>query len=1535
MDEELLGGRYRVGAMLGRGGMGEVYRAVDVARDRLVALKTLSGSADERYAGRLRREAELVSRLADPHIVDVFDTGDSDDGGLYVAMRLVEGPDLRRVLAEGPLDPQRAVGILSQVAQALDAAHTGGVVHRDVKPSNILIGPDGDAHLTDFGIARPLEPGVTRLTRTGAYVGSLDYIAPEQLRGRDVTGTADVYSLACVLYECLTGKVPFPAADPAAKLAAQLNDPPAAPSVFDPRIPPALDMVVATGMDKDPQRRFASAGELMAAAASALGDGAPRDRAEPTVAGDHAEPGKDILVRAIVSVAARRQQWADRAHAEAVPPAGSGAEAVCPYPGLRSFGTGDAAWFHGRDAEITELLVRLSRQSAGSGPLVVVGASGTGKSSLLRAGLFPVLDEAGCDWPRVVLTPGERPVETLAARVAAVTGADPVALAARIREHPETWGEYCHSAGRGGGDTRLMIVVDQFEQLFTDGAVASDRTACVTALAHAWPAIVVLAVRADYVPDFITLEPLKAALDSPFVVGPLDAAALRQVITLPARAAGLKVEDGLVDRLIGDVGARDGCGSGQGALPRLAHALRETWLARQGQSLTLSGYQATGGIDRAVAVTADQLYGRLGSDERAELRTALLRMVKVLPDGGLARRRADRGELAGRALADLVDARLVSVDDEGARLCHDALLTAWPRLRTWVEDDRQDLLLQQRLDESATSWREGGRDRGDLYRGARLAAALEWSDRGRELTTPVGEFLQASRREHQRTTRRLRGAAGTLAALLVLALIAGGLALNARDHAERQARVALSRQLAAQSLSLAEWDPAGAREAALKAWHAAQTTEARGALLSADSLSQPVGFDSRLAPVTAVDVSDDGGLVAVGGVGASGSTVVVRDTRTGGRVKLDNADLGEETVQAVQFSPDGSLLAVAAFDGAGVRVWDTADGRLLTTLKGGGDADDGAATRDELTLGPLAWRPDGKAVAAQSVTAEGSRISTWDPRTGESRSRLTTAVPAERIAYSVVYDPGGSRLAVGRVDGSVELWDPASGTRVHRSTAHRDSGERGPSSDTAVVVAFSSELLASASQADRSIRLAARATGEAVGVIEDRTRSEADAAPGPGLLTFSGDGNQLLTATGSDVVVWDPVDRRRLGEYPRGKGQGTSAGQAVLALATSGDASTTVAARAEGGVTIWRRDTPWYEAPRGSVLGVAFAPDGEHAAAVDGKGTLHTWNWATGHHAAEPSQLTAAGREVAYAPDGTRVTGAQDGTLTVTSPEGESRKLTLDGRGFLGNLAISGDGSLLAAAGSDPSGGTGTDTSGRTDGDSVHVWDLASLKPLAELRTGAGTVSALSFSPDGARLLAVSSEPALGTSGEADDTGSRGAGDAKKAGPVALNTWRTADLGAPPSVTKTGDDVIDAVHTPDGKSLLVASVTGRVQVRDAATGELRREFGHHPSAIRALALSPDGTTLATATTDDSAVRLWDLREGTLKARLGSGSGFEVNDLAFSPDGTVLARAGSDAAVALWRMDTGDAVARICRSLGEAGAGSDADEGLCPSSSRAG
>ncbi|WP_253830399.1 WD40 repeat domain-containing serine/threonine protein kinase [Prauserella aidingensis] len=1502
---ELLGGRYRIGDLLGRGGMGEVYRAVDTGTGRTVAVKLLAESADEHHAARLRREAELAARLADPHIVEVYDTG-TDDGRRYVAMRLVEGTDLRRLLARGPLEARRVLHLLGQVAAALDSAHAAGVVHRDVKPSNILVGPDDDAHLTDFGIARQPSSDDTRLTRTGNYVGSLDYIAPEQLRGRDVTGAADVYSLACVLYECLTGKVPFPADDPAEKLAAQLNDPPAAPSVFDPTVPPAIDMIVATGMDKDPSRRFATAGQLLAAAATAFADDepvAPNVNADATAPGGGADPAREALMRAIVAVSARRREppAADPAEpAEPAEPAATtdpadlaGFDEACPYPGLRSFDSGEADWFHGRDAEITELLVRLTAPDAASGPLAVVGASGAGKSSLLRAGLFPVLDEQRVPWQRVVLTPGRQPVDTLAVRLAAVTGADPAALAESIRGEPQSFGRHC-LPGAGGPP---MIVVDQFEQLFTDGASHGDRLAFATALASARPAVVVLAVRADHVPDCIALEPLRGALDRPFVVGPLGIAALRQAITEPARAAGIAVEAGLVDRLIGDAVARDGSPGEHGVLPRLAHALRETWHNRTGGALTLAGYQATGGVDRAVAVSADRLYQRLDAGRAEALRTTLLHLVKVLPDGGLARRRADRGELDEQALSDLVTARLAEIDTDGVRLSHDALLTAWPRLREWVEAERQELLLRQRLDEAVSVWRDGEQDRGDLYRGARLATALEWAE-GRELTEHQRAFLHASGREQQRSTRRLRGAVAALAGLLVVALVASGLAVGGWNDADRQARVALSRQLSAESRALSEWDPVGAREAALRAWRASPTAEARGALLSADALPRLGGFDSGLDPATAVDVSSDGERIAVAGTGGESGAgeVVVRDTTSGEQTTLD-AGLGADTVQAVRFSPDGSMLAVAAF-GDGVRVWDVASGKVLTPI----------LARAGRVIGPIAWRPDGSGLVAQAVD-ETSRIGAWDPRTGQHRRWL--GGPADEMAYSLAYD--GSRLAVGRIDGSVALWDTAARKRLFRSTAHRDAAGADAGA-VPVVVALSDRLLASASQYDNSLRLYHRGDGSAAGRITDRTRSSDDAAQGPTIMTFSGDGTSLLTATGGRVMVWDPVERTRLGRLAGGTGGGTTGGRTIAALAVTADAATTVAARIGGRVVDWRRGTPWYETPRGSVLDVAFDPRSDEATAVDGTGAVHAWDRRTGRATGEPDTLDSAGMAVAYAPDGTRVVGEAHGTLTVTQPGGPEATLDLGRHWFGGELAISPDGTLLAAASRHPG--------GPNDPGRVHVWDLRSREPLAVLELDAGSASALAFAPDGTRLSAVSSSSALpGGSGD-DESENGGSENAGAETGVTLTTWRTSDIAdgeaAATATAQLEDDVVDAVYAPGGENLIAASVTGRIQIRDVADGTLRREFGTHPSAVRALALAPDGRTVATATTDDSAVRLWNLDDGRLRARLNSGRGFEINALAYSPDGSMLARAGSDAAVAVWRVDAAAAAERICRSLVDVG-----------------
>ncbi len=263
-------GPYRLEGLLGRGGMGEVYRAHDTGRDRVVALKLLppqlAGDAD--FTARFRRESRLAARLRDPHVVPIHDFGEVD-GRLFIDMRLVEGTDLAAVLAQRHrLDPAHAVHVVAQVAAALDAAHRDGLVHRDVKPSNVLVTGDAHVYLTDFGIAHSTE--ATALTGTGTALGTIHYMAPERfLQGRS-DRRMDVYSLGCLLHEVLTGRRPFPGDEVAAQMYAHVNLPPPRPSTIVPGLPPGLDDVVARAMAKDPAQRFDTAGALAAAARAAL-----------------------------------------------------------------------------------------------------------------------------------------------------------------------------------------------------------------------------------------------------------------------------------------------------------------------------------------------------------------------------------------------------------------------------------------------------------------------------------------------------------------------------------------------------------------------------------------------------------------------------------------------------------------------------------------------------------------------------------------------------------------------------------------------------------------------------------------------------------------------------------------------------------------------------------------------------------------------------------------------------------------------------------------------------------------------------------------------------------------------------------------------------------------------------------------------------------------------------------------------------------------------------------------------------------------
>ncbi|PQM46996.1 serine/threonine-protein kinase [Mycobacterium talmoniae] len=264
-------GRYELRATLGQGGMGQVFRAYDTATDREVALKVLAPqvAADETFQQRFRREAHLAARLNDPHVVPIHSYGEID-GRLYVDMRLIEGQDLGTVLRAGALDPARAVRIVEQVAEALDAAHASGLVHRDVKPPNILVTARDFVYVIDFGIAR--QTGATRFTSTGAAIGTFAYMAPERFETGDGGPGVDIYALACVLHECLTGRSPFGGGSMEQQIAGHLTKPPPRPS--EAGASPAFDDVIAMGMAKDPAQRFQSAVALAEAARAALDGGA-------------------------------------------------------------------------------------------------------------------------------------------------------------------------------------------------------------------------------------------------------------------------------------------------------------------------------------------------------------------------------------------------------------------------------------------------------------------------------------------------------------------------------------------------------------------------------------------------------------------------------------------------------------------------------------------------------------------------------------------------------------------------------------------------------------------------------------------------------------------------------------------------------------------------------------------------------------------------------------------------------------------------------------------------------------------------------------------------------------------------------------------------------------------------------------------------------------------------------------------------------------------------------------------------------------
>ena len=552
--------------------------------------------------------------------------------------------------------------MLAPVADALDVAHAAGVVHRDVTPGNILLEGFG-AFLCDFGLARRAESASGFGREDGLTVsGTLGYVAPEQLEGDTVDGRTDQYALACVLFQCLAGRQPFARNVELAVVYAHLSEPPPSLSGLNPALPPAVDRAIERGLAKRREDRFASCAELLEAVDAAL-----------------------------------RLTWTDMA---APPPLVTVSGAIdSPYRGLNAFDERDAAFFFGRDAATTAVLDRMSQRLDGSGLLVVSGVSGAGKSSLLRAGVLPRLRSEGLPavpaaaaWPCLVFTPGPAPLDELAVRVASLARADAAAVRRELEAEPAGFALTARQAalaqdavstpdGQAAGSQarhRLLLVVDQFEQLFTQCPDEGQRRAFVTALhaaaastrAQTSAALVVLSVRADFEARCADYPQLADAVQDRYLITSMTDRQLRMAITEPAKQAGSRVEDDLVEALLREITTRgpvsssaipaSGPISGAGVLPLLSHALDQAWRHRTADALTLPDYERTGGIEGAVADSAQRAYNRLTPAQQSAARQVFTRLTATSPDGiDTAARLARADSIAGKPSGEIQDVEAV------------------------------------------------------------------------------------------------------------------------------------------------------------------------------------------------------------------------------------------------------------------------------------------------------------------------------------------------------------------------------------------------------------------------------------------------------------------------------------------------------------------------------------------------------------------------------------------------------------------------------------------------------------------------------------------------------------------------------------------------------------------------------------------------------------------------------------------------------------------------------------------------------------
>ncbi|MEV4009050.1 PQQ-binding-like beta-propeller repeat protein [Nonomuraea angiospora] len=1154
-----------------------------------------------------------------------------------------------------------------------------------------------------------------------------------------------------------------------------------------------------------------------------------------------------------------------------------------PYRGLWPFERNHSPIFYGRERATAKLLGKLAERLSGSGLAMVTGASGAGKSSLLRAGLLPALARGllpgapdSEHWPQVVMTPTSRPLDELAVRLSALGRLEPLAVRRSVAANPQDVHLMVRHAVLADAERherreqgRLVLVVDQFEEVFLL-AQREEREAFLDALVAAAraPALVVLAVRGDFAAECAGHPVLADALeDGQFVLGPMSESDLRRTITGPAATAEVDLEPGLVDSVLADLRSHaDEGGYGAGVLPLLSQAMLLTWDKRDGRTLTNRAYGLIGGVAHAVESAAEEVYESLPADRQRLTRDVFLQLAGIGPEGQLVSRRARRAELldsfpAERAadveavLEAFTTRRLLvagggdgEADDGTVEIAHDALLRSWPKLSGWLDEGRSDYLVFRQFMNTATDWQAGGRDPAYLYRGTRLAALREayprWagdSARRVALADTHRAFLDASERASARGARRRRATVAALVVLLLASLAGAGIAVDRATQATAQENAARSRELAGRSLDLSESDPALSRLLAVAAHQVDDTPESRHSLLTALLNPARAVFTGDREGVWDMAFGPDGRTLATAG---QEGAVRLWDAVTGRPIGAPMTTPGA-SVYAVAFSRDGgSLLSASGSamndDRGAVRVWDVKSQRSL-----------GALLEYPRSIDMMELSRDGRTVAAVSTD---NTLYAWDLTTRRQIAKFTDD-SVDSAADLAISPDGRTVVTAGK---RIRVWD---------LVRHREikPGPARVSDNQMTKVAFTPDGTRLLSAEDGgTVRWWDTATyhqigkpltnaGETLAISPDGTMLATDGA-GYGItlydlatrkpagtpfvghtrpvqdVTFSPDGATLAsTDTGGTVRLWDLTRGRQAGQPIT-----TGDTRPITSMALSPDGSTIAAARQKD-VLLWnlatRKRTGRPLAARTVLSGrlMAFSPDGKVLATGEYSGRIRLWDVTTGEQIGpalpgHPPTNETGGRawlrEVAFSPDGTTLASTgSDGTLRLWNTRSHQQIGQSPQVGDVAPLAFSPDGTILAAG---------------TPGGVIRLWDPATgWEKGVPLRGHTDNIDALVFNPQGTMLASMGWD-----------------------GTIRFWDLRTRSQLGQPMVVQTDEDLL--AFSPDGRLLVSTGASRAIRLWDVAT---RRQIGRpltgHDKAISGVAFTPDGRTLVSAGSD-ATIRFWNL-----------------------------------------------------------------------------